>query len=314
MDIDAEPAPAPRTPRTPGTETSYVRTREARPDRRSLRRWSDDRIPWLRPVLSLLCATLYSVPLYLVVANVFKPGEQISATPWTLPVRPTTANLRQVLGGPDHLFWTGLLNSVQITVVSMVAATVISAMLGYAIARSRHVAAKMLLFFLLAGLMVPGVVILNPLVQVLDSIGLMNTLPGLVLCNIGYYVPFGVFLFAGFVRTVPIELEEAAALDGAGRTYVFWRVVFPLLRPATASVLIFLGVWIWGDFLAPLIILGPESGTTVTVGVYRAVGMHSADYGQLFAFMLLASLPILILFLAFQRHFVKGLTTGASKG
>lgn len=281
--------------------------------RRHLRRWSDDRIPWLRPVLALLVATVYATPLYLVVANVLKPSSQITAAPWTLPPHPTLANLRQVLSGPDHLFWSGLLNSIQITVTSMVAITVVSAMLGYAIARSRRAGARVLLVFLLAGLMVPGVVILNPLVQILRDLGLMNTLPGLILCNMGYYVPFGVFLFAGFIRTIPIELEEAAAIDGASRMRIFWRVVFPLLRPATASVLIFLGVYLWSDFLTPLIVLGPANGTTVTVGVYRAVGMHSADYGQLFAFMLLASLPVLLLFLAFQRHFVKGLTSGAAK-
>ncbi|WP_324607582.1 carbohydrate ABC transporter permease [Streptomyces sp. NRRL WC-3742] len=301
-------------PKAPVTTGPVPSSTPPTPARRKQRRWNDDRLPWLRPVLSLLCATVYATPLYLVVANVLKPSADITATPWTPPTHPTFENLRKVLSGPDHLFWSGLLNSLQITVISMVAVTVTSAMLGYAIARSRHIAARALLVFLLAGLMVPGVVILNPLVQILRDLGLMNTLPGLVLVSMGYYVPFGVFLFAGFVRTVPVELEEAAAIDGAGRFRIFWSVVFPLLRPATASVLIFLGVYLWSDFLTPLIILGPENGTTVTVGVYRAVGMHSADYGQLFAFMSLASLPILVLFLAFQRHFVKGLTGGATKG
>ncbi|MFF7989045.1 carbohydrate ABC transporter permease [Kitasatospora xanthocidica] len=306
--------------RTQETEPTAVASRPApsrpatsRRPRTRTRRWSDDRIPWLRPVSSLILATLYATPLYLVVANVLKPNPDIATTPWTLPTHPTLANLRHVLTSPDHLFWNGLLNSIQITVISMVAVTLTSAMLGYAIARSRHTGARILLVLLLAGLMVPGVVILNPMVQILRTLNLMNTLPGLVLCNMGYYVPFGVFLFAGFIRTIPLELEEAAAIDGAGRLRTFWLIVFPLLRPATASVTIFLGVYLWSDFLTPLIILGPQNGTTVTVGVYRAVGTHSTDHGQLFAFMLLASLPVLTLFLAFQRHFVKGLTNGAAK-
>jgi raffinose/stachyose/melibiose transport system permease protein len=297
--------------RRTGPDTSAPRPATAR-DR--ARRWSDDRVPWIRPLLSLLCAAVYATPLYLVVANVLKPTGSITASPWSLPTHPTLANLRAVLSSPDHLFLDSLANSVQITVLSMLAITVTSAMLGYAIARSRSAGAKALFAFLLCGLMVPNVIILTPLVQILRSVGLMNTLPGLVLVNMGYYVPFGVLLFAGFVRTIPLELEEAAAIDGAGRLRTFWQIVFPLLRPTTASVLIFLGVYIWGDFLDPLIILGPTSGTTVTVGVYRSVGQHSSDYGQLFGFMLLASLPVLILFLAFQRHFVKGLTGGATKG
>jgi raffinose/stachyose/melibiose transport system permease protein len=116
-------------------------------------------------------------------------------------------------------------------------------------------------------------------------------------------------LFARF----PIELEEAAAIKERIGLRTFWQIVFLLLRPASASVLFFLGVWIWSDFLNPLIILGPTSGTTVAVGVYRAIGEHSSDLGALFGFMSLASVSVLIFFLAFQRHFVKGLTGGATK-
>ncbi|MGW3731291.1 carbohydrate ABC transporter permease, partial [Streptomyces sp. NPDC000851] len=134
------------------------------------------------------------------------------------------------------------------------------------------------------------------------------------LFNVGYYVPFGVFVFSAFVRTIPVELEEAAAMDGSGRFGTFWRVVFPLLRPATASVLIFLGVWIWNDFLNPLIILGPAGGTTVTVGVYRSLGQFQRDFGSMFGLMFMATLPVLVFYLALQKHFVKGLTGGAVKG
>jgi raffinose/stachyose/melibiose transport system permease protein len=142
----------------------------------------------------------------------------------------------------------------------------------------------------------------------------MTTIQGLVLFNVGYYVPFGVFVFTGFTRSIPVELEEAAAIDGAGRFRVFWRIVFPLLRPATASVLIFLGVWIWNDFIDPLVILGPGQGTTITTGIYRAIGQYQADFGTVFALMFLATLPVLIFYLALQKHFVKGLTGGATKG
>ena len=292
-----------------GRHAAAVRSRR----RRDANHHSGERWAFVRPVVSLCVATLFAMPLYLVVANVFKPGADIGPSPWSLPTRPTLANIRAVLDRPDHLFWNGLLNSIEITVISIVLITLISAMLGYAIARSTHIGAKIVLAFLVCGLMVPSAVILTPITQILRYLNLMNTVPGLVLVNMGYYIPFGVFLFAGFVRTVPIELEEAAAIDGAGSLRIFWQIVFPLLRPASASVLIFLGVWIWSDFLNPLIILGPTAGTTVTVGVYRAIGEHSSNLGALFGFMFLASLPVLIFFLAFQRHFVKGLTGGATK-
>ncbi|MFJ4689357.1 carbohydrate ABC transporter permease [Streptomyces sp. NPDC088789] len=274
----------------------------------------DKRAPWIRPVVALIVTAAFFLPLYLVLANVFKNGDDITTSPASLPLPPTLDNLTNVFDRPDNLFVNGLINSVTITLLSIVILTVVSAMLGHYLARSRSHAARITMLFLLAGLMIPPQVILVPVTDILQLTGMMATLQGLVAFNVGYYVPFGVFVFSGFIRTVPLELEESAAMDGAGRWRTFWQVVFPLLRPATVSVLIFLGVWIWNDFLNPLIILGPAGGTTVTVGVYRAIGEHQTNYGQVFGLMFLAALPVLIFYLLLQRHFVKGLTGGAVKG
>ena len=268
----------------------------------------------VRPLVATAVSMLFFVPLYVVCVNVLKQPEEISRSPASLPLPPTLANLRTVLGRPDRLFWVSLTNSVVITVSSIVVLTVLSAMLGHYLARSRARWTRWLTLLLLCGLMIPPQVILMPVVQILRLTHLMTTVPGLVLFNVGYYVPFGVFVFTGFVRSIPLELEESATMDGASRFQVFWRIVFPLLRPATASVLIFLGVWIWNDFLDPLIILGPSNGTTVTTGIYRSIGQYQANFGGMFALMFLATLPVLVLYLALQRHFVKGLTGGAVKG
>lgn len=274
----------------------------------------NDRIPWLRPVTALAVTAVFFVPLYLVLTNVFKPGAQISAAPAALPRPPTLDNIVAVLTRPDRLFWVSLTNSVIVTTISVLVLVVLSAMLGHYVARTRSRWARALTLVLLAGLMIPPQVILIPITDVLRAGHLMATVQGLILFNVGYYLPFGMFVFAGFVRTIPVELEEAATIDGAGRAQVFWRVVFPLLRPASASVMIFLGVWIWNDFIDPLIILGPGRGTTVTTGVYRAIGQYQSDFGSVFALMFLATLPVLGFYLALQRHFVKGLTGGATKG
>jgi raffinose/stachyose/melibiose transport system permease protein len=264
--------------------------------------------------VALAVASAFFLPLYLVLANVFKHGPDITASPASLPVPPTLDNLAQALSRPDNLFWTGLVNSVTVTLLSIVVLTVVSAMLGHYVARTHSGFGRIALLILLAGLMIPPQVILVPVTQVLGLAGLMGTIGGLVLFNVGYYVPFGVFVFSGFVRSIPVELEEAAEIDGAGKFGTFWRVVFPLLRPATASVLIFLGVWIWNDFLNPLIILGPAGGTTVTVGVYRSLGQFQRDFGGMFGLMFLSALPVLVFYLLLQKQFVKGLTGGAVKG
>ncbi|SMD18524.1 carbohydrate ABC transporter permease [Kibdelosporangium aridum] len=267
-----------------------------------------------RPIAAIFVSALFFVPLYFVLANVFKRGDLISAEPAALPIPPTLDNIAAVVTRPDQLFWVSLTNSIVVTTLSVVILTVLSAMLGHYLARSRQRWTRILTLVLLSGLMIPPQVILIPISDVLNIADLMTTLQGLVLFNVGYYVPFGVFVFAGFIRSVPVELEEAAILDGARRGQVFWRIVFPLLRPATASVMIFLGVWIWNDFIDPLIILGPSQGTTVTTGIYRSIGQYQADFGSVFALMFLATLPVLIFYLFLQKHFVKGLTGGATKG
>jgi len=270
--------------------------------------------PWLRPLVATTVSAVFFIPLYIACVNVIKQGDLIAKEPAALPIPPTLDNIVRVLSRPDRLFWASLTNSVVVTALSVVVLTVLSAMLGHYLARNRSRWGRVLTLVLLSGLMIPPQVILIPVTQVLRIAHLMTTLQGLVLFNVGYYVPFGVFVFAGFIRTVPVELEEAAAIDGASRMQVFWQIVFPLLRPATASVLIFLGVWIWNDFIDPLIILGPSQGTTVTTGIYRSIGQYQADFGSVFALMFLGTLPVLIFYLALQKHFVKGLTGGATKG
>jgi raffinose/stachyose/melibiose transport system permease protein len=271
-------------------------------------------VPWVRPVVAIVVSALFFVPLYLVCVNVFKRGDLIAKEPAALPIPPTLHNLTAALTRSDNLFWVSLTNSVIVTVLSVLVLTVLAAMLGHYLARNRSRWARVLTLVLLCGLMIPPQVILMPIADIMRVTHLITTLQGLVLFNVGYYVPFGVFVFTGFIRSVPIELEEAAVIDGASRMQVFWRIVFPLLRPATASVLIFLSVWIWNDFIDPLIILGPSQGTTVTTGLYRSIGQYQVDLGSVFALMFLATLPVLVFYLALQKHFVKGLTGGATKG
>ena len=267
----------------------------------------------LRPLGAIVLAALFFFPVYVVVTGMLKPAGEIQSSPLGLPAPPTGANLRAVLGREDGLYWSALLNSVQITVLSVLVLVLLSAMLAHYLVRSTARWTKPAMLILLAGLMIPPAVILQPITQVLGAAGLMNSVAGVICANVAYYLPFGVFVFAGFVRTVPVEMEEAASIDGANRFTLFWQVVFPTLRPAAASVMIFLGVWVWNDFLSPLIILGPEAGTTVTVGVYRSVGEYSTNFGTLYAFSFLASLPVLLLFVALQKQFVAGLTAGAVK-
>ncbi|MFB7211873.1 carbohydrate ABC transporter permease [Streptomyces sp. NPDC056255] len=274
----------------------------------------NSRTPWVRPLLATGVAAIFCLPLYVALVNAFKTSAKVVASPLALPVPPTLDNVMQVLQRPDGLFWYGLVNSVILTTFSILITTVLAAMSAYHLVRSGRWWSRAVLGVMLTGLMIPPAVIMLPITRILNAIGLLHTMPGAVLVNVGYYLPFAVLVFMGFIRSIPRELEEAAAVDGAGRFRTFWQVVFPLLRPASASVLIFLGVWVWNDFLTPLLVLGPGAGNTVTVGIFRSIGPYQQDFGAVFAFMLLATLPVLAFYLAFQKHFVRGLTGGATKG
>lgn len=270
---------------------------------------------YVRPIGTILVAILFLLPIFIVLINSVKESSEILGDPAGIPTNPTLQNFSNALNPEKSDLLAGLQRSLVVTILSALLTCLLSAGLAYTLARSRTKSAKVFTWILLAGFMVPGQVLLVPLVEVLRRLHLLGNYTGLILANIGFFLPFGVFVFTRFIRGISRELDEAAAIDGASKSRTFWVIIFPLLRPATASVLIFLGVWIWNDFLAPLIILGPLTGQTVITGLFYQVSARQvSDYGTIFAYMILASLPILVFFLALQKQFISGLTAGATKG
>lgn len=284
---------------------------------RPARRWRGVEAGGASPVrafVALIVTATFIYPIYLVVLNAFKTQADIYKYPG-LPVMPLTwQNFLDVFTRPDSLFWTGLINSIQITVIGTLVSTVIAAMMAHYMVRSQSFFAKALWVLIPLGLMIPQATTLLPLLGILKGFGLIGSVLGLIIVYVAGNLPFGVLVFTGFMRTIPKEIEEAAALDGAGPIRTFWSIVFPLLRPAAASVIIFIAVGLWNDFITPLIVLGPGNGSTVTVGMYRQISEHVSNYGSVFAFMVLATIPIIILFIFLQKYFVKGLLSGAAKG
>lgn len=266
-------------------------------------------------IMAGIITLIFSLPLYLAIINVFKTLEQIRYRPIALPDPFTLDNLRKVITRPDNLLFEGLLNSLLITLSAVIILVFLSSTIGFYIARSDNNFARVLLFLFVAGMLIPAQVTLIPVTTILRFLGLMGSFPGLVLFLSGSgLLSFAVFVYAGFVKTIPRELDESAVIDGASRLTLFWRIIFPLMRPATATVIIFLSLWTWNEFLLPLIIVGPAQGITITTGIYIAVGTYTSDYGQIFSLMLLAAIPMLIFFFALQKEFIAGLTGGALKG
>ena len=166
----------------------------------------------------------------------------------------------------------------------------------------------------LIGIMVPPVVTLVPSIKTLSMLHLMYKPSGLLMFYGGAYFSTTIFLYTGFINSIPESLDESAYIDGANTITIFFRIIFPLLKPCTATAIILMGMWIWNDFLNPLYILGSTAGRTITTGIYNAIGAYTSKWNLVFANVILASLPIVILYLCMQKQFMNGLTAGAVKG
>ncbi len=255
-------------------------------------------------------------PLYLVIVNSFKPESAIRERPFSAnPSELTVDHLRSALTSPDY----NLVSAYGVTLLFVVLVNILSLVLAgpaaYVIARGTRRWHKLLFLTFLTGLFIPSQVLVIPVIYVLRYTGLMGTIPGFVLYETTLTLPISMFLYVGYIKSIPRELDQAAQIDGAGRLRTFWRVIFPLMKPVVATAVILHTIGVWNDFVNPQIVLGPASGLyTVMTGVYAAIGLQTTELSVVYPTLLLAIAPVLIFFVIMQRKVVGGLTAGATKG
>ena len=303
MIAQSTPAAAARSvPSAAGTARPARRT--PRPLRRSA-----------RLTLAVLVILAFVSPIYLTVVNAFKTNAAITSSPQSLPIHPTLHNVSAALNQPGHVLELGLRNSLIVVVCSVGLLIPLGSAFSFYLSRRRPRIRAAVLAVFAAGLMIPPQITVLPIIKILTLIGLDHTYPGLILSNLGGgYLSFAVFVYVGFMRSIPAEVIEAARIDGATGLKVWWTIIMPLVRPATATVGIFLSLWIWNDFLNPLLIIGPITGQTVTVGLYDAVSNQvQPDYGLQFGFMFLAAVIPVAGYLLAQKQFRAGLTAGSAR-
>ena len=264
-------------------------------------------------IISIFLSSIFLFPLYLVFINSFKFENDIINNPASFPELLTLSNYYNIFIKSNDLLSSSLTNSLLFTSLSIIFVLIFSSMLAFSIKFLSKKIKNLIFIFLLLGLILPTPIILIPVFTILKYIKLNNTFLGLILFFAAYYLPFGTLVFRGFMKNIPKEMLEASFIDGANFFVCYYKIVLPILKPAAASVVIITGTWVWNDFLNPLILLGPLEGTTVTVGLYRMVGQYSINFGELFAFMVLISLPVIIGYLFLQKYFIEGLLAGSSK-
>jgi len=266
---------------------------------------------FLREIALILVAIVYCLPFYLMFAIALESTEQTYRAPLALPSPPQLGNFAEAwhTGGQSGLP-PAFVSSAIITVSSVVGLIVLGSLCAYTIARRAGRLSNVVFALVVIGIILPFQLAVIPLFVAMLHLGLVGNYLGFIVLNIGLLMPLTVFLYTGFIRALPRDYEEAARVDGAGIVRIFARVVFPLLRPITATVAVFIGISIWNEFFVARIFLSGSRHETITVALYAFSGENLARWNLLFAGLAITIAPILLFYLFAQRHLIRGFTAG----
>jgi raffinose/stachyose/melibiose transport system permease protein len=259
----------------------------------------------------ILLASVWFIPVYIVLVFSFKKPLDVYEHPMLPPRHPTLDNFTTAWKGSGRVTMSdAFVNSIVITACSVALLLVFGSLAAYALARrSSRLSTGLYLLYVL-GFIIPFQLAIVPLYKAMRTLHLLGSLYGMILLYAGLLMPLTVFLYTGFMRVLPREYEESARVDGASQFRTFWRVVFPLLMPVTATVAVLDGVIIWNDFFNPLIFLSGSGKITIPVAIYSFVNENPAQYNLILAGVLVASLPIIALYLFAQRQLIRGFSGG----
>ena len=261
-------------------------------------------------VLLVVLAILFIFPLYWIITGAFKDRIAVNAAvPVWFPVQPTADNFARLFDRPA-LKW--MANTVLICAAAMAFTCVASAMGGYVLAKKRFAGRTLLFSIFVCAMALPKQVILIPLLKEMSFLGLHNTLWAVILPASSW--PFGVFLMKQFSESIPTEMLEAANIDGASEARTFLEIVFPMIKPGVGALAIFTFITAWNDYFLQLIMLNSSDKLTISLGIAKLQTEMSNDFGLIMAGAALGSIPIIFIFLLFQKFFTRGITMGAVKG
>lgn len=261
-----------------------------------------------RELVMVVVALLFAFPVYVLVTISLKVPRDVARAPLAPPTRVhldnyltawTEGELGQAMG-----------NSLVVAVLSVGLLVLFGSAAAYVLARRLSRLSLGLYLLFLLGLMVPLQLSMIPLYELMQSANLLGTYTSLIIFNIGHQMPFTVFLYAGFIRALPREYEEAALVDSATPFQAYRKIVFPLLRPITGTVVILTGISVWNDFLVPLLYVGGSEQRTLPVAIFSFRGEFSTDWGVIFAGMVLAIAPILVVYFLLQKYIIRGFASG----
>jgi len=255
---------------------------------------------------------IFIIPFLFMVVNSLKERREANLLSLSLPEIFKWENYKEVLTAGNGIVLTAFKNSLLLTLGSVIILIITGAMSGYVLQRRKDRPMRMINAVVLAGLMVPPAIL--PTISMMQTLHVYKTLFGMILIEVALQTPFTIMLYRGFMSSIPIELEEAGCIDGCNRIKMFTGVIFPLLKPVTATVVILNAVTIFNDFTNPLYFLPGSKNSTVQLTLYTFMGQFSSSYNLLFANVVVITVPMLILFVFFNKRIVDGMVAGAVKG
>ena len=279
-------------------------------------------------IIAIVIFLLYMLPFLLVIVNSAKPSLKIIMDPLAFPANPSQfiTNVKTVITSPNVRYASSFFSTLIITVISAALLVLISSMGAWVLVRTKTKLSYAVFMVFVAAMVIPFQVVMFPLITwfhlVEVSLGLFNTplrllqnYPGIIFAYLGFGSSLSIFLFHGFIKSVPLELEEAATIDGCTRPGTFFRIVFPILTPIIVTVIILNSIWIWNDYLLPLLALGSGNMVqTLPLAVASFVGSFVKKWDLILTATLMTMLPVIVMFLILQKHIIKGMVDGSVKG
>lgn len=270
----------------------------------------------LNVCIVLVCG-LYLFPIYIVIVNSFKNRAELYEDILALPSKISFEYYQEAMKKMDFL--KAFSNSLIITLVSILFLVVLSSMTAWMLVRVNNILSKIIFNVLVATMLIPFQTLMMPLMQEMGwirdnlHIQLLDSLPGLIFMNIGFGASMAVFLYHGFVKSIPVSLEEAAQIDGCNKWGIFWKIVFPMLKPTTVTVMILDVIWIWNDYLLPSLVLSSKANRTIPLSTASFSGQFTIQWNMAMAGLTLTIIPVIIFYLCAQKYIIKGVAAGAVK-
>ena len=273
--------------------------------------------------LMVIFLIIFLYPFVIVFINSAKDSFSVTQYPMRLPENwgQILINMKTILTSENIRYASSFVSSITITAVSLLAVTILPAQAGWVLVRTKTKTSKFIFFMFVAAMVVPFQIVMFPLISwfrtiyEVTGIKLLRTYTGIIFAYLGFGLSLSVFMYHGFIKGIPFELEEAATIDGCSKPAVFYRIIFPLLTPTHATICILHGIWIWNDFLLPLLILGKGNKIqTLPLAVANFAGAYVKQWDLILTAILMAMIPVIILFLLAQKKIIKGMVAGSIKG